>query len=75
MLLSINLQGLSKLAFPSVDAGAVIGSIYALAYVIIGAAAIVTWIAMPDETSALVKNLATTFLGLLVPIVAGYFRT
>jgi len=39
-----------------------------------GIAALVTWIFRTAVTPDIVKNLATTFLGLAVPIVATFMR-
>lgn len=67
-------RGLGNLAVPGLNAQAVIGSIYAVVYVVVGIAGLAAWVTSPAECSALVKNLATTFLGLAGPIVAGFFR-
>jgi hypothetical protein len=72
--LTVSTTGLGTLAIPANAPRAVIGSIYAIVYLILGAAALITWVTQPEETSALVKNLGTTFLGLAVPIVAAFFR-
>jgi hypothetical protein len=55
-------------------AAAILGGVYALAYVAVGVAALATWVLRPDETSDLLKNLATTFLGLALPIVSAFFQ-
>lgn len=50
---------------------------YAWAYVIVGIAAIVVWVITDQQnhvTSSLVKNAATTFLGLILPIVSSFLR-
>lgn len=47
-------------------------AIYALSYVVLGLAAVVTWVSRSDLTPPLVKNLATTFLGLAVLIVSTF---
>ena len=73
-LLEANLTGLGRIALPAVDAGALVGALYAIVYLLMGAVAVVAWVSHPNETSSLIKNEATTFLGLLVPVVAGYFR-
>jgi hypothetical protein len=49
-------------------------AIYAAIYVITGIAAIITWVEATSCTPVLVRNLATTFLGLLLPVVANYFQ-
>lgn len=51
-----------------------IGMFYAIAYILIGVAAIVIWVMLDAETSQSVKNMATTFVGLLIPIVVAYFK-
>ena len=48
--------------------------LYALIYIILGVGAAATWVAKSDVTPPLVKNLATTFLGLAIPIVSTFFR-
>ena len=50
------------------------GSVYAMVYFIWGIAAVVTWIFFTAVTPDLVKNLATTFLGLALPIVTAFMR-
>jgi hypothetical protein len=47
--------------------------IYALVYVLAGVCATVTWVTKSAVTSTVVKNLATTFLGLALPIVTAFF--
>lgn len=42
-------------------------ALYAVIYVIMGIAAIITWVKATSCTPVLVRNLATTFLGLLPP--------
>jgi len=75
-LLSENATSLTRVAtgrdLPNV--GTVIGSLYAITYVAIGLVAIVLWIVKQDLAADPVKALAATFLGLVVPIVRGYFR-
>jgi len=57
------------------DPRSILISTYAAAYVLIGVAAVVAWVLKPPQcTPLLVKTLATTFLGLLLPVVANYFR-
>lgn len=67
------LGGLSNLS----TAGAVnrqwIGAAYVVIYLVVGAAAIITWIFHADLVSGVVKNLACIFVGMVIPIVAGYF--
>lgn len=60
---------------PRWDWAAVLGGAYATVYVLFGIAAIVTWVAGPaTPTPPLVKNLATTFLGMALPIIAAFFK-
>jgi hypothetical protein len=50
----------------------ILASLYAIIY-FFGIASILTWVVHPSEARDLVKNLATTFLGLAIPIAAGFF--
>jgi hypothetical protein len=52
----------------------ILATIYVAMYLAVGVAAIVTWVGRPDVTSDLVKNLATTFIGLVLPITGSFFR-
>ena len=45
---------------------------YAVIYTVAGLIALVTWYTKTEWTSLLVKNLATTFLGIAVPVVSGW---
>jgi hypothetical protein len=45
---------------------------YAAVYTIIGFAAVLTWFSRSEWASILMKNLATTFLGIAVPVVSGW---
>lgn len=49
-----------------------IGSAYVIVYLVLGIVAVTTWIAHPNEITGLVKNLALTFVGLLIPIASAY---
>ena len=74
-LLAGSIRGLGSITWPTLaDVRQWIGAIYAIVYIIFGIAATVVWIAKADETSSLVKNLAMTFVGLVVPIVAAFAR-
>jgi hypothetical protein len=55
----------------------ILGAAYATVYVLFGLAAIVTWTMGPNSvpTPPLVKNLATTFLGMAIPIISAFFST
>jgi len=77
-----NLQNLGNLVYSPVkgssDGTATIqarfGFFYALAYILVGLAAMVIWIVLGDNTLGTVTHMATTFLGMMVPIVATYFK-
>jgi hypothetical protein len=58
----------------TVDPRNVMITIYSIIYVVVGLAAVATWMYWPDCTALIIKNLATTFVGLAVPIVANYFH-
>lgn len=49
------------------------GFAYALAYIIVGIAAVVIWIILEEHASQGVSSMATSFLGMMVPIVASFF--
>lgn len=49
------------------------GFAYALAYILIGITAVIIWIILEENTTQGVSNMATTFLGMMVPIVASFF--
>jgi hypothetical protein len=73
---SQNLAGLGYLltAQSNWDWAAVLGGAYAIIYVVLGITAAVTWVAGPaNPAPPLVKNLATTFIGLAVPIISSFF--
>jgi hypothetical protein len=51
-----------------------IGAVYIAIYLVVGLAAGVTWVIHGNDlTSNTVKNLGSTFGGMLIPIVAGFF--
>ena len=51
-----------------------LGATYAIIYVVLGIVAVGTWVAGPaSPMPSLIKNLATTFLGLAVPIISSFF--
>lgn len=62
-------EGLSK----AVDWVTVLTIVYSVTYVLFGVAALLTWMFKARETPILLKNLATTFLGLAITIVATFF--
>ena len=47
-------------------------AIYASLYTATGLAAVLTWAIRTEWTSTLMKNLATTFLGIAVPVVSAW---
>lgn len=49
------------------------GFFYALAYILIGTAAVVIWIILESEATQGIATMATSFLGMMVPIVASFF--
>jgi hypothetical protein len=51
----------------------ILSGLYAVAYMLMGVASVVTWMFKTCE-SVLVKTLALSFLGLLVPVVTGFFK-
>ncbi len=69
-----NLSNLGSLPSVAPTPATVLGAVYAFAYVAIGIAALTTWVLHPNEVSDLVKNLATTFLGLALPIVGAFLQ-
>ena len=50
-----------------------LSGLYAIAYMLMGTASVITWMFKSCE-SVLVKTLALSFLGLLVPVVTGFFK-
>jgi hypothetical protein len=50
-----------------------LSGLYAIAYTLMGVASVVTWMFKSCE-SVLVKSLALSFLGLLVPVVTAFFK-
>ncbi len=50
------------------------GFFYALAYILVGLAALVIWAVLGENTIPVVSNTAATFLGMMIPIVATYFK-
>lgn len=74
-LMQTSTRALGALVWPNATTvRSIIGSIYAVVYILLGAAAVVAWITHAPETSPLVKNLATTFVALIIPIINGYLR-
>lgn len=50
------------------------GFLYALAYILVGLTALVIWVVLGENTIPVVSNTAATFLGMMIPIVATYFK-
>ncbi len=50
------------------------GFLYALSYIIVGAVAVVVWIYLSENVIQSIANMATTFLGMMVPITAQFFK-
>jgi hypothetical protein len=50
------------------------GTLYSLAYIVVGTASAVIWIILGKDTIPSVAFMATTFFGMLIPIVAAYFN-
>jgi hypothetical protein len=46
---------------------------YLFVYLVLGVAAIIAAVSVPDQTPDAVKNLASVFIGLIIPIARGYF--
>lgn len=71
-----SLSALGALVLPATDFDweAFLGGAYAFVYVAFGIAAIITWVVGPiNPTPPLIKNLATTFLGMAIPIISSFF--
>jgi hypothetical protein len=71
-LLKRNVHSLGKLLM--IGPSQVIGSAYLIIYLVIAVAACGTWAVHPNETTPLIKNLALTFVGLIIPIVTAYLE-
>lgn len=67
-------QGINKtFAWIGDNLTAILATIYVVVYFLVGLVATATWIARPDQTSDLVKNLAVTVVGLFLPLVSSFF--
>lgn len=66
--------GQAKGTAATLDWLAILTGVYAVVYVVLGLLTLLTWVFKTRETPVLLKNLATTFLGLAIPIVAAFFR-
>ncbi len=51
-----------------------IGALYVTVYFLVGAAAIYLWI-FDDHPTEVIKNVSTVTLGMVIPIVVGYFKS
>ena len=49
------------------------GFFYALAYIIMGITAVVLWIILEGDATQGITTMATSFLGMMIPIVASFF--
>jgi hypothetical protein len=56
-----------------IDWASLLSAIYAYVYVLMGVAALVTWVKNP-QAPVLVKTLALAFFGLLVPVVTSFLK-
>jgi hypothetical protein len=70
-----NLFSLGEFMAPSgkMSLKVLLGMLYAIIYVGLGFAAIGTWVLRSKTITPDTKSLATTFLGMIVPIVVGFF--
>jgi hypothetical protein len=50
-----------------------VGALYVTVYFAVGAAAILLWIT-DDQPTEVIKNVSTVTLGMVIPIVVGYFK-
>jgi hypothetical protein len=57
----------------NIDWASLLAVIYAYVYVLMGVAALVTWVKNP-EAPVLVKTLALAFFGLLIPVVTSFLK-
>jgi heme A synthase len=57
----------------NLNAKRILGFTYALSYIIIGVVAIVIW-STDDKPPEIIKNISTVFLGMITPIVVGFFK-
>jgi hypothetical protein len=70
-IMAENAAGLGKIlasAGAPTFAQILLGSLYAVAYIVLGIVAIVVWIIKADLTPDLVKNMASVSVGMLLPI-------
>ncbi|HEV2123015.1 MAG TPA: hypothetical protein VGW38_09610 [Chloroflexota bacterium] len=74
-LLTLNLSALTTTTTAKASAGQLIGGAYAVLYVLLGVAAVIIWVIYQDQTAEHVKALASTFMGLVVPIVRSFFAS
>ncbi|MGB1315538.1 MAG: hypothetical protein ACPG4Y_05925 [Chitinophagales bacterium] len=52
-----------------------LGEIYAFAYVGIGILSIIVWVILNNNALDAISNMATTFFGMAIPIIAKFFST
>lgn len=67
------ISGLSNLSTAGASERQWVGALYVSVYVVVGIATVFTWLFKAEVASTVVKNLGSTFIGMLIPVVAGYF--
>lgn len=67
--------GLGRVVFPTDKKTwqQIVASIYAIVYILVGVATIITWAMKGDACPLLVKNMATVSFGLFLAIARGFF--
>lgn len=69
------LNGLGNVSTAGLSAQQWIGALYVVVYLLVGLTAVVIWFMKEPVTSELVKNLAVVTVGMIIPIVAGFFTS
>lgn len=67
------ITGLSGILNPSAPSRTGLAVLYAIAYFLVGFAAIVTWISRSAESTAAINSFAVSFLGLVTAVVTAFF--
>ncbi len=57
------------------DKQELIGFIFALSYILIGLTSVVIWVVLNDKAISSISKMATTFLGMSIPIVANFLKS
>ncbi len=70
---SRKLSGISNLSTAGATSGQLVGVIYVVIYFLVGIASIIAFVFQFETSSDLVKNLALIALGMIIPIVVGFF--